>query len=220
MSLAEFQRAFADHVASPARCLDCRQDSGRALAEYDLTDRERARLRAIVADRAMTANCILYRVNRLVPVYSVLPRTCRMLGDRLFVELDGYWSSCEASTFQYGLEAVRFGRWLLDRMRTGTLDDGPVSDVLAFEIAAFELATERCERAARRRVLEFRFDPTALLSSVMETRELFPLARPRIVVLDWTGDEPVVEVRRDTAEMRSETSAGDGPPSLRARRSR
>ena len=92
MSIAEFQRAFADLIASPERCVALREGNADVLADYDMTRREKRRLEAMVQHEAMSVNCSLYRVNRLIPVYSVLPHSCRLLGDRLMVELDAFWA--------------------------------------------------------------------------------------------------------------------------------
>ncbi|HTO50567.1 MAG TPA: hypothetical protein VML91_23225 [Burkholderiales bacterium] len=75
MSLEEFQRAFADLIASPQACVEARRRPAEAFAGYSLTARKAERLRAIVMDDGMAANCTLCRVNRLVPVYGVMPLT-------------------------------------------------------------------------------------------------------------------------------------------------
>ena len=81
VSLAEFQRAFADLIASPQACVEARRRPAEAFAAILAHGaRDLERLRAIVMDDGMAANCTLYRVNRLVPVYGVMPLTCRLLG--------------------------------------------------------------------------------------------------------------------------------------------
>jgi hypothetical protein len=42
MSIAEFQRAFADLIASPDRCVALREGRTEVLADYDMTLRERS----------------------------------------------------------------------------------------------------------------------------------------------------------------------------------
>jgi hypothetical protein len=76
MSIAEFQRAFADLIAFPDRCVALREGAADVLADYDMAPRERKRLETMVHDEAMPVNCSLYRVNRPIPVYSVLPHSC------------------------------------------------------------------------------------------------------------------------------------------------
>ena len=126
MSLTDFQRAFADLISSPERCLAARADSHSAFASYDLTEREQYRLNMMVHDRAMSINCTLYRVNRLTPVYSVLPLTCAFLGDRLLYELKSFWESFDDASLQYRREAWRFGHWLQKRIASGLLEGGPI----------------------------------------------------------------------------------------------
>ena len=101
MSIAEFQRAFADLIASPERCVALRDGRTDVLADYDMTPREKKRLETMVHHEAMSVNCSLYRVNRLIPVYSVLPHSCRLLGDRLMDELDAFWAASRHATLQY-----------------------------------------------------------------------------------------------------------------------
>jgi hypothetical protein len=188
MSLAEFQRAFAELIASAERCVEARRRPADVFAQYVLSPRERARLEAIVNDPGMSANCVLYRVNRLVPVYSVLPLTCRLLGTDLLPELERYWASCEEATLQYRLEAWRFGYWLCDRIADGALAGGPVEDALAFELAAYEVRAAPHGSAARRRSLRFRYEPERLLDPESDPTDLALLPAPVEVTLDATGE--------------------------------
>lgn len=166
MSLSEFQRAFGDLIASPQLVLHVRRDPSAALSLYVLSDRELKRLSAMCADEAMSINCTLYRVNRLVPIYSVLPRTCMMLGARLENELTEYWRSERDSTLQFHRQSVRFAEWLRARRSAGTLQGGPWEDALRFELTVFEVRTAPSEPGAgtveserRRRTVVFHYDP-------------------------------------------------------------
>src|SRR5689334_21136219 len=114
MSIAEFQRAYADLIATQQRCLELREDAD-VLADYGLSARERQRLQAMAREDGMSVNCSLFRVNRLIPVYSVLPNACRLLGGRLMQELDAFWAASRHATLQYRWEAWRFGLWLQER---------------------------------------------------------------------------------------------------------
>ena len=193
MALAEFQRAFADLAASPERCLDARRDPAEAFAGYHLTARERQRLARMVCDPGMSVNCTLYRVNRLIPVYSVLPLTCTLLGRELLPLLDAFWASGDEATIQYGREAGRFAAWLQARMAAGAMP-GPAQDALAFEIAAFEVRTaprddaEGGSAGGRTRWIRFRYDPAEVLDPSDPPKPLSPLAREEWVLLDATGD--------------------------------
>jgi len=138
MSIAEFQRAFADLIAFPHRCVALREGNADVLAGYDMTRRERKRLETMVHDEAMSVNCSLYRVNRLIPVYSVLPHSCRLLGNRLMVELDAFWAASRHATLQYRWESWRFGLWLEERIAARRLPGGPVEDAIRLEMALFD----------------------------------------------------------------------------------
>jgi hypothetical protein len=65
MTMAAFQRAYADLAASPKLCLATRADPERALSGYDLDAREQARLAKAVWQPGMDANCTLYRATRI-----------------------------------------------------------------------------------------------------------------------------------------------------------
>jgi len=70
MTMQAFQQAMCDLVASPDLCLMLVQSPEQVLGRYDLSDRDRRRLIAIVQQRGMLVNCSLYRANRLSPIYS------------------------------------------------------------------------------------------------------------------------------------------------------
>jgi hypothetical protein len=119
MSLQDFQRATAELIASPERCLRAIADFDAEMAAFALTDRERRRLKAMVDDPGMSANCTLYRVNRLVPILEVLPRTWRLLGTSAKPEIHAFWRSYPDAMPQHIDEAKRFGAWLERRIAPG-----------------------------------------------------------------------------------------------------
>jgi hypothetical protein len=141
MSLDGFQRAVADLVASPRRCIELRQDPTALdrvdpYGPYDLDERERRRLLAMVRHAGMSHHCTLYRANRLTPIGRGLPQTCELLGDRLSDELDTFWEREPDGEIQFRLEAERFVDHLHARLRAGELDDtGDLAAVLAIERA-------------------------------------------------------------------------------------
>lgn len=137
MSLEQFQRAFADAVASPTRCIEWRRD-GSALDAYDLEPRERRRLLAIVGHEGMSHNCTLYRANRLTPLARSLPRTCDLLGDRLRDELERFWEQEPSTEIQFKVEAERFGLYVFERTRCGALVDDTLVTVLGEELAELD----------------------------------------------------------------------------------
>ena len=88
MSLLTFQRALADFAASPDLCRAAIADPVPVLRSYELSSRERLRLASMVRDRLMATNCVLYRVNRVTPIYVFFPMTCQVLGRELRRELE------------------------------------------------------------------------------------------------------------------------------------
>jgi hypothetical protein len=134
VSLEQFQRAFADLVASPGLCLDARANPGK-LDMYELTDRERRRLLSIVRHEGMSHNCTLYRANRLTPIARSLPATCLYLGGRLSNELEAFWTSETDTELQFKREAARFACFLLKRIRTRELDEPALARIITAELS-------------------------------------------------------------------------------------
>jgi hypothetical protein len=150
VTLVSFQRAFCDLIASPDLCVRLRRDPDAVLSTYDLSDRERRRLVAVARQRGMSVNCTLYRVNRVTPIYTLLPRTCALLGDRLPDLLHAFWRQSETD-LQYGPELERFARFVRDRLQAGQIEDPLLREVLDFE-----LAWNALRYVPRRRILEER----------------------------------------------------------------
>lgn len=137
MSLEEFQRAFADLVASPRRCLELREDES-VLDAYDLDPRERNRLVAMAGNEGMSHNCTLYRANRLTPIARSLPKTCLQLGKGLLKELEAFWASEPDSELQFKREAERFALFLIERIRSGAVEDATIEPLLRSELEELE----------------------------------------------------------------------------------
>jgi len=139
MSLAGFQRALVDLIASPHLCRSLRiseEDSTRVLDRYDLTARERRRLTGIVGQRGMAANCAFHRANRLGPLRAFLPRTCALLGAGLRAELDAYWERHPARDLQFKREVETFAGFLLERSAAGEVAIPALPEILAAELHA------------------------------------------------------------------------------------
>jgi len=107
-------------------------------ADFMLTDRERRRLRIMVNDRGMSANCMLYRMNRLTPILEVLPRTWRLLGASAEPELHAFWRRFPDAVLEYAVEAKRFGAWVEERVGSGQLPAGPILEMIRLELAEFD----------------------------------------------------------------------------------
>ena len=142
MSLAAFQRAYADLAASPKLCLAVRADPVAALASRDLDARERDRLARAVWQRGMDANCTLYRVTRITALNTVLPMTLTLLKPVLRMLLDGYWEDHPVHDIRFTNEAVRFIAWL--ETRPSALPE-PIDDLIALARRELAIAEARLE---------------------------------------------------------------------------
>ena len=142
MSLAAFQRAYADLAASPKLCLAVRADPVAALARYDLKTRERDRLARAVWQRGMDANCTLYRVTRITALNAVMPMTLKLFRPVLRALLDAYWEDHPVHDVRFAHEAARFIAWL--ETRPPALPE-PVDDLVA--LARRELAVAEARLA-------------------------------------------------------------------------
>ena len=142
MSLAAFQRAYADLAASPKLCLAVRADPVAALASYDLEARERDRLARAVWQRGMDANCTLYRATRITALNSVMPLTLALVRPVLRALLDAYWEDHPVHEVRFTREAARFIAWL--ETRPAALPD-PIDDLIALARRELTVAEARLE---------------------------------------------------------------------------
>jgi hypothetical protein len=205
VTLPAFQRALCDLIASPELCLAVRTDGSEFFSRYDLSARERDRLRDIVWQRGMATSCTLYRSNRVTPVYTLLHYTCLVLGDRLKETLDAYWAATELHDLQFKNEVERFARFLRQRIARGALTDSYVEEVLDFEVAVNELrfAPRRAILDGLRdrtgepiapdvrelmRVVRFRHDPSAVLNALAAGRVPHDLEEEETLLLLSVAD--------------------------------
>jgi hypothetical protein len=213
MTLQAFQRALSDCIASPPLCLFVRAQPEEALASYELSERERRRLIEVIWQKGMSTNCTLYRVNRVTPVYSLLPLTCFLLGNALLGELELFWSISGVDV-QFKREIDRFADFIRERLFTGALSDPYLEEVLDFELAANTLRFLPRRRIMTRlaasisatslnsgmpagslrphpliRVVLFRHDPVAVLTALGELRPPVAAEEETYLVLDWRGDD-------------------------------
>ncbi len=180
MSLSEFQRALCDLIASPERCLRWRSRPEDLLAEYDLSPRELRRIDSVIRQPGMSVNCTLYRVNRITPVYTLLPLTCFLLGSDLLPLMERFWSLPGATDLEFKSEIERFADFL--RSQSDLAERPYVAEVLEFELALTEMQFMPRRRLRREladakdgaeahglganplvRVLRFQHDPIVLL---------------------------------------------------------
>jgi hypothetical protein len=114
--LVDFQQALADLTASPDLCNAVRSDAQLLWESYALTDREQARLVAIVHHPGMAAACMVYRMNRIAPLAMNLRASMHALGPRLRALVSEYWQVHPHGHAHFYLEAARFGEWLQERI--------------------------------------------------------------------------------------------------------
>lgn len=139
MSLLSFQKALTDLIASPQLCLQLRSDPTTVLLQYDLTSRERLRLQAVVYQQGMSVSCTLYRVNRITPVYTMLPYTCFLLGAQLIPVIEEFWAIDNRSDLQFKREISIFGEFLLQKLLGGELVNPYLREIVVMELAINEL---------------------------------------------------------------------------------
>src|SRR5882672_11333937 len=101
MSLQQFKQALCDLIASPDCARQARFNPDVILDSYELSDRERRRLVDLVRQKGMSVNCSLYRMNRITPLYTLMPLTCSLLGPRLIGEAEEFWRAYDKSDLQF-----------------------------------------------------------------------------------------------------------------------
>ena len=142
MSMAAFQRAYADLAASPKLSLAVRADPAAALASYDLDAREQGRLARAVWQRGMDANCTLYRATRITALNAVAPLTLGLLKPVLRALLDAYWEEHPVHDVRFTREAARFIAWL--ETRPANLPE-PADELIALARRELAFAETRLE---------------------------------------------------------------------------
>jgi len=226
VSVAGFQRALADMVASPALARAVARRDERALGAYELTPRDRARLEAVAAQPGMEVSCTLYRANRLTPIAMLLPYTCFVLGERMKPIAERFWDGSRTD-LQFRSEIERFAAFVRGLAAAGELDEPLLEEVLAFELATNDLrflprrqlaAAAPANRDAGRvrlhplvRLVRFRHEPEALLARLAAAEPLpYELADGDFPLVLVAGSEEL-EVRRVDAELAMLLeSLGDG----------
>ncbi|HEU0054503.1 MAG TPA: hypothetical protein VFQ39_15050, partial [Longimicrobium sp.] len=191
MSLLGFQRAMSALAASPALVRAVRADGEAALAGFELTPMERRRVAAAAAQPGMVINCGLHRSNRITSVLEMLPLTVFLIGGEIRRVADGFWADHPNPDFTTRRELHRFGGWLRARLDDGMLAVPYLREVVAFELAVFDLGMASRKRLHARvaeaearwpdgpfalhpltRLVRFRHDPAPLLDRLRARRPL------------------------------------------------
>jgi len=224
VTLASFQRALGDLIASPKLVGQVWDEPGSALAAYDLTPRERARLEAVVRQRGMETSCALYRMNRVTPLYTYLRLTCQALQGALREELDRFWELQPADT-QFEQEVRHFETYLRSRVRAGDLPP-LVEEVLDLELAVNALRYGHAGSGPPRvaedafalrddaRVIRLSREPLALFSALDAETPLEDLAEGEHYVLVMSGvdDLEVLPVAAELGKPLLAISRDDASP--------
>jgi len=140
MSARDFQLAFASLIASPQTCCELLTAEGPFFSRFDLSEKEKLRLRAIVRQRGVSACCSLYRMNRVTPVYSQLSNTCALLKDKLIPLIEEFWQYLTKPSLQFREEVLEFGNFLMNKINVGAIGLPYLKEVLQLEIAMNELS--------------------------------------------------------------------------------
>lgn len=146
--LAEFQQALADLTASPELCRGARADPGVLSTRYDLTERERHRLLAILNHPGMACACTVYRMNRVAPLAMNLRATLRALGPALKPLLAAYWREHPYGYAHFHIETANFCAWLRSRLKAGEALPPEVTRLLDQEGAVVQAALEASRTGA------------------------------------------------------------------------
>lgn len=139
MTLQAFQRALSELVASPPLCLAVRAGEEDFFRRFDLSEKEKVRLREAVWQPGMSVSCSIYRSNRITPLYTMLHFSCLLLADRLKTEVEEFWAGSDAPDLQFKPEIERFGQFLKRRIAAGAITSPFLVEVLDFELAVSTL---------------------------------------------------------------------------------
>ena len=222
VTLAAFQRALSDLVASPVLVRRVWDQPDSALAGYELSARERARLEAVAHQPGMETSCALYRMNRVTPLYTYLRLTCQALEGSLREELDHFWELQPAHA-QFEREVRHFETYLRSRVRAGALP-ALIEEVLDLELAVNALryghagsepspvADGALSLREDARVVRISREPLAMLSALDAERPLDELAVGEHYVLVMSGDDglEVLPIADELGEPLLAIARGDG----------
>ncbi|SKD08069.1 hypothetical protein SAMN05660461_4020 [Chitinophaga ginsengisegetis] len=191
MSLLSFQKALTDLIASPQLCLQLRNNPAAVLSRYDLTSREQRRLQTVVYQQGMSVSCTLYRVNRITPIYTMLPYTCFLLGEQLMPVIEEFWAIDNRSDLQFKREINIFGEFLLQKLLSGEIVNPYLREIVVMELAMNEL-----KFLPRELLMETGDDETSIHPLV----RLVPFDHPPEPLLTALAGMKLPEREKDTGE--------------------
>ena len=152
-----------------------RREGARALAGYELTQREQDRLVSVSRQPGMDLNCTLARGNRFAPIFDAFPLTCTLLGAELREVLDELWQGARPTSYQLSGEIGAFETLLTAKLERGQIANPYLPDVLEYESVCWELAQSLRHAPPSNNPLEkvvvFHHDPGALLRALEAGRQ-------------------------------------------------
>jgi hypothetical protein len=163
LSLPDFQLAFARLIASPRLCADTIANEDQFFAGYQLSDKEKRRLHAVLRQKGISACCSLYRMNRVTPVYSQLSNTCTILGDELIPVIEAFWNQLTTPSLQFREEVLGFGHFLMDKIDRGLVVKPYLKEILQLEMAMNEISYMP---QGEYRIISFEYDIHEILDAL------------------------------------------------------
>lgn len=188
MSEAAFQSAFVRLVTDEAFLNQMRSE---AAPEIDgLSEGEADGLKALARAPGLNVMRKLHLGFRLNKLLSMLPLTCRLLGQvRLAAEARAFWEMRPSASFYFLEEAEAFAVHLQERRNTG-LRAAYLGDVLAYESALLMLKRPRAASAEAPVVkVGFRYDPQTLLLMVQQGVPPRRIPRAHVELLGWADEQ-------------------------------
>jgi hypothetical protein len=168
MSLRGFQQAAVDLTLSPESFRALRRGESALLDRYNLSERERNRLKEISRQPGMAMNCSLARGNRLELIVGSFPKTCLLLKPLLPRLLDELWEAHKPDNYQLFGEEDAFAAFIAQKMSRNELAVEYLCEIFSYELTCRDLAI-RLETSADgdsviEAAVEFRHAPDQLLA--------------------------------------------------------
>lgn len=188
MTLHGFQQALSELVLSPDLRSQVVDQGTEVLTAFDLDPREKRRLLAIARQPGLNTGVLIHRSFRLSTVVRSLPRTCRLLGDRLSDLVHEYWREHLPLHFNFVWESCRFARYLRGLQQAGSLAEPWLHDVLRIDLASMAL-----QRGLKPEEVELDPQPGGADLAAAPTDDRIELAcrhDPRILLTDPDAETP------------------------------
>jgi hypothetical protein len=186
MSLTGFQNALVELTLAPWDARALRLGELAVLDAYDLSPRERARLRDLVSQPGMSINCSLSRGGRLEVIFDVFPMTCHLARPVLRELLEAHCQRHRPSSYQLSDEPAGFAAVVRDEIAAGTLAIAYLDEIFAYELLCRELSVRDEPSGETEALFRFNHPPDALLT---------PLSRLEPPPPDLTAGHFPVRVR-------------------------